>query len=243
VKIDSKVLDRVLDVKSRSISETERGVALKNRLDNLYGAWVALKDLSLEDPSRREFARYFPVALVGLIQGFFTFAVRDLIDCCDKFKLNSSKILDAQFSISAIVTVEKKNLSIGEITANSISLSSPQNIYSNLETITDNLFLKSVKEYPLRCPSCEAIHTCEALVPSMFSDVSVLFAKRNILAHEIASKEQIREAEIDQWFKSVSLLLLISDNVIFELYIEARRPGLLEMVKSLGSRARPSMPD
>jgi len=231
VKIDVKFLNRVLDAKSRSISETERANALKSRLEHLQAAWIELANLGLEEPSQKEFVRHFPVAFVSLLQGFYRLAIRDLIDCDKKYKLNCSKIVDAQYGLHAVVALEDQQVTVGEIVANAVSLSSPQSIYTNLNTITDGLFLKLVKEYPLKCPSCDAIHRPESMVPSMFQDIADLFSKRNILAHEIASEEAITREEVEQWFQSVGMLLMVSDNVIFRLCTEVRYPGLYEMIE------------
>lgn len=231
MKIDSKLLSRVLDAKSRMVSETPQGNVLKIRLEALYEAFETLKESKELKSERNELMRYFPIALVALIQGFFRNAIKELINNNDEYKINASQKIDAQFSIHAVVAIEKQELTIGEIISNTIPLSSLDNIYSTLNTITDKTFPRYLKTYKLKCPGCKSEYTPEEMIPALFEDLSELFSCRNILAHETADNIELLESMVEQWFQSVGVFLLVSDQVVARLQIESSFPGLSEIVE------------
>lgn len=76
--------------------------------------------------------RYFPIALVALIEGYLKMLYRDLIDSGEPFLSNAKNFRDIRASLDALIETRKKTLSLGEFIAEQLSHNSLGQIESNL---------------------------------------------------------------------------------------------------------------
>lgn len=177
------------------------------------------------DKSQRELTRYFPVALVACVEGYFRMVIKDLIDSGEPFLTNAEKpssLLKLDFSV--VRAVHGKAITVGELVAHGVSLSRLEHIEGALSSLLGTGFLQA-----LRTTADRWAHEVEGepstpilSKPSeVFADVARTFELRHIICHEIASAYEIESEEVARCFKSCVAFLRAADAFVSETI----RPG------------------
>ena len=173
------------------------------------------------DRKQLELARYFPVALVACIEGYFRMVVGDLIDSGDPYLTNAEKAGSSlKLDFAVMRAVHGKKITIGELVAHGVPISRIEHIDSVLSSILDTNFLSklrtTVDRWAHEVDGKPAIPLLSA-PDRTYKDVARTFELRHIICHEIASAYEIDLDEIERCFESCVSFLRAADECISEI--------------------------
>jgi hypothetical protein len=172
------------------------------------------------DKSEKEVIRYFPVALIACVEGYFRMAIKDLIDAGEPFLSNAEKPASSlKLDFSVLRAVHGKAITVGELVAHAVPLSRLEHIESALSSVVGTGFLQA-----LRTTTDRWAHEVrgQAKTPilskpdEVFSDVARTFELRHIICHEIASAYEIESDEVARCFESCAAFLRAADEFVSE---------------------------
>ncbi|EZP45590.1 lysozyme inhibitor LprI family protein [Delftia sp. RIT313] len=207
------IIQEIADIRQRR----QFGSAMAELPLRLFALENAFKS---HDRSQTELTRYFPVALVACMEGYFRMAIRELVDSGDPYLANAEKAastLKPDFSI--IRAVHGRRITIGELIAHSIPISRLEHIDSTLTSLLGTKFLKKLEAttdrwaHEVRGEPARPMLTDPGVV---FSNVSRTFDLRHVICHEIASAYEIDTAEIEACFESCVAFLRVADECVSE---------------------------
>lgn len=177
------------------------------------------------DRDDEELVRYFPVAIIACVEGYFRMAIRDLVDAGEPFLSNAEKVgpsLKIEFEL--LRAVHGKSVTVGELISHGVQLSRLEHIDSTLSALLGKGLLASLGTVTDRWehevmgkPSAPIVAEPDAV----FADVARTFELRHIICHEIASAYTITGPEVERCFQSCVLFLRAAD----ELVSETLHPG------------------
>ena len=182
------------------------------RLSAMAQAFEARKDV---DP---EFIKYFPVALIACIEGYFRMVIQELIDAGEPF-LSNAEATGQKIDFSILRAIHGKTITVGEMVAHSVSISSFEHINKWLGIFLGKDFVVALRTVHDRW-AVEILK--EPLAPvlqdpnSVFAGVKRTFELRHIICHEIASAYEINSQEIESCFEHCIAFLKASDELIAE---------------------------
>jgi len=167
-----------------------------------------------------ELVRYFPVALIACVEGYFRMAIKDLIDTGDPYLSNAEKPASSiKLDFSVIRAVHGKTITVGELVAHSVQLSRLDHIDVVLSTILGTGFLKGLETVTDRWAheiGGKEIAPILENPNNVFADVARAFELRHIICHEIASAYEIKLQEVARCFESCVAFLRASDEFVSE---------------------------
>lgn len=201
------------------------GTSHSELLSRIFQLEIAYRHLDRADT---ELARYFPVAIVACMEGYFKLAIAELIDSSDIYLSNASPLFGnkSKTDFETIKALAGKKLSIGELVAHTISYSSLENIDSALSTVTGAKFLTELKTTHDRWAheiNKEPITPIIKDSNSVYESVKNIFLMRHIVCHELASDYQFNFDQIGLCFKDCLIFLNASKEYLLNL-IEPNYP-------------------
>ncbi|HUG37504.1 MAG TPA: hypothetical protein VML54_11170, partial [Candidatus Limnocylindrales bacterium] len=163
------------------------------------------------DKKQRELTRYFPVALIAAMEGYFRAAVKDLVDAGEPFVSNADRpASNMRLDFSMIRAVHGKSVTIGELVAHAIPLSRLEHIEAAISSLLGGPFLPRLRTTIDRWahevegkPATPMLRDPERV----FADVARTFELRHIVCHELASSYVIEYDEVSRCFESCVQLL------------------------------------
>lgn len=173
------------------------------------------------DHVNTELTRYFPVALVACIEGYFRLSIRELIDAGDPYLTNAERLASSiKFDLMVIRAIHGKAVTVGEIVAHSVPLSRLDHIESSMSHLLGNSFLERMRTTTDRWNHKVGGAPIKPLLAdpdSVFSGVAKAFELRHIICHEIASAHEIQYSDVSQCFESCVSFLRSADELILEI--------------------------
>jgi hypothetical protein len=172
------------------------------------------------DKNDTELIRYFPVALIACVEGYFRMVIKDLIDAGEPYLTNAEKPASSlKLDFSLLRAVHGKTITVGELVAHSVQLSRLEHIETALSGLLAKEFLDSLRIITDRWAH-EVMGKPTAPILSepdkVFADVARTFELRHIICHEIASAYEIKSNEVARCFESCVAFLKAADEFISE---------------------------
>ena len=207
------IIQEIADIRERR----RFGSAMAELPLRLFALEQAFKD---HDKSQSELTRYFPVALIACVEGYFRMAIKDLIDAGEPFLTNAEKPASSlKLDFSVLRAVHGKTITVGELVAHSVAISRLEHIESSLTSLLGAGFLQSLRTTTDRWAH-EVRGESPALILSnpddVFAGVSRTFELRHIICHEIASAYEIESDEVARCLESCVAFLRATDELISE---------------------------
>lgn len=228
MKIDSRIIHQVIDVTSRQPSRTSRGDQLGKRLNGIRRALEEVRYNTKDSAARVELFKYIPIGLVACIQGYFVLAIQDLIDSGEPYSENVCQLKDLHFKMESVIALQGRQVSLGEVVVNMLSLSSIDGLFSNIDTIVGYSFKNALQAYNFTCPCCgQTIKLLDA-EPAVFKDVSEVFKYRNIFCHELAPNQSLPIKSAERFVQSISFFLIVVDSLVEQLLVSQQSERLLK---------------
>lgn len=212
------IIQEIADVRQRR----RFGSAISELPLRLFALENALKK---HDKSESELTRYFPVALIACVEGYFRMAIKDLIDAGEPYLTNAEKPASSlKLDFSVLRAVHGKTITVGELVAHGVPLSRLEHIEGALSSLLGTGFLQALRTTTDRWAHevrGEPITPILSNPDEVFADVTRTFELRHIICHEIASAYEIKSEEVAQCFESCVAFLRAADEFISETI----RPG------------------
>jgi len=172
------------------------------------------------DRSQSELTRYFPVALIACVEGYFRMAIKDLVDAGDPYLSNAERPASSlKLDFSILRAVHGKAITVGELVAHGMPLSRLDHIESAITSLLGTGFLQALRTTTDRWAHevrGEPAGPILADPDQVFSDLARTFELRHIICHEIASAYEIEADEVARCFQSCVAFLRASDEFISE---------------------------
>lgn len=183
----------------------------------LFALETAFKN---HDKADSELVRYFPVALIACVEGYFRMAIKDLIDAGEPFLTNAEKPASSlKLDFTVLRAVHGKTITVGELVAHGIQLSRLDHLEAALSNLLGTGFLQALRTTTDRWEQeVKGTPATPILVKpdQVFADVARTFELRHIICHEIASAYKIEAAEVACCFESCVAFLRAADELISE---------------------------
>ena len=183
----------------------------------LFALETAFKN---HDKGESELMRYFPVALIACVEGYFRMAIKDLIDAGEPFLTNAEKPASSlKLDFAVLRAVHGKTITVGELVAHGIQLSRLDHLEAALSNLLGTGFLQALRTTTDRwAQEVKGTPATPILVKpdQVFADVARTFELRHIICHEIASAYKIEATEVASCFESCVAFLRAADELIFE---------------------------
>ena len=207
------IIQEIADIRDRR----RFGSAMSELPMRLFALENAFKK---HDKIERELVRYFPVALIACVEGYFRMAIKDLVDSGEPYLTNAEKPASSlKLDFSLLRAVHGKAVTVGELVAHGVQLSRLEHIEAVFSSLLGKGFLEALRTTTDRWahevkgePSMPIL----AKPDSIFADVARTFELRHIICHEIASAYEIESAEVAQCFESCVSFLRAADELISE---------------------------
>jgi uncharacterized protein YecT (DUF1311 family) len=220
-----------------------RGIFGVLRLSSLQNAFERVK----EDAELR---RYFPLALVALLEGFVRHSIRTLLDyraeCLAQF-LGSSWAKDQRFDLGILSAIAGKQLSVGELVSHLIPIKSFETVDSALSAALGRSFVAQLRTVRKRTPEYQRDNESSVPVLSnepMISDPDVVvavigdgFRLRHVLAHEPASRLDVTKEQIGDQLRAVAAIMNATTEIIDQTVAPEAPMTQLGMNERAGERA------
>lgn len=213
-----ELIKEILEIRQRMKSDHTIS-ELFNRMSALEGAFEKRSEI---EP---ELLRYFPVALVACVEGFFRLAIKRIIDTGPPYIENAVKLLaNIKFDYEFIKALHGKQITIGDFVSHQVPLSSLAHIQAHLSALLSKDFLDGLRGVSDR--AAEEIHDrpkSHILTDSnlTYAAVSRTLELRHIICHELATNFSVTRDEIEGCFFNTTLFLKASE----ELVSETLQPG------------------
>ena len=99
-----------------------------------------------QDRAESELIRYFPVAIIACVEGYFRLAIKELVDSGEPFLTNAEKPTSSlKLDFSLLRAVHGKTVTVGELVAHSVQLSRLDHIESVLSSLIGKGLLDSLR--------------------------------------------------------------------------------------------------
>jgi hypothetical protein len=172
------------------------------------------------DKNEAELIRYFPVALIACVEGYFRMVIKDLIDAGEPYLTNAEKPASSlKLDFSLLRAVHGRTITVGELVAHSVRLSRLEHIETVLSGLLAKGFLNSLCTITDRWAHEIMGKPTEPILSEpdkVFADVARTFELRHIICHEIPSAYEIKSDEVARCFESCVAFLKAADEFISE---------------------------
>lgn len=193
------------------------GSAMAELPFRLFALERAFKD---HDQGNKELTRYFPVALVACIEGYFRLAIKELIDAGEPYLTNAERPASSmKLDFMVVRAIHGKAVTVGELVGHSVPLSRLDHIESSISSLLGTSFLNRMRTITDRWD-----HEVRGAPPKpiladsdgVFTGVAKAFELRHIICHEIASAHEIQYPDVAHSFESCVSFLRAADELISE---------------------------
>jgi hypothetical protein len=207
------IIQEIADVRQRR----RFGSAMSELPMRLFALEHAFKR---HDKIETELTRYFPVALIACVEGYFRMAIKDLVDSGEPFLTNAERPASSlKLDFSLLRAVHGKAVTVGELVAHGVQLSRLEHIEAILSSLLGRGFLDALRTTTDRWAheiKGKPVAPILSRPEDVFADVARTFELRHIICHEIASAYEIESEEVARCFESCASFLRTADELISE---------------------------
>ena len=216
------LLDEILSKRGRCPSDKIRIDLFNKRYTRLYETSMQLFTESAKtNPEATivdaEVIRYFPIALVACIEGYFRMAIADLINIGPPFIERVANLRDLNISVDVAIAIQTQKITLGEYISHFLSLNNLEDINKALSVLLNFDFLERLLTGRFDLfgkKEAEPFHLEELRGPFVVS-IKELFHTRHILCHEFAPELRIDNSQIMKFFTCADLFVGLSEVIIW----------------------------
>jgi len=202
----------------QEISDVRDRQRIGNAMTELPLRLFALEQEFKNHGASVELAKYFPVALIACLEGYFRMAIKDIIDAGEPYLSNAEKPASSvKLDFSLLRAVHGKAVTVGEIVSHGVPLSRLQHIQAVFSSLLGSDFLNGLRAVSDRWGHEVKGEPATPILKNpnvVFADVARTFELRHIICHEIASAYEINLKEIERCFESCVTFLRAADEFI-----------------------------
>ena len=206
----------ILDKRTRVHLSGPRWERFNRRIMPIMHASVELANTkALTAKTKAELFRYFPVAMVAALEGFFRMIYADLINTGEPYSGRAQGFRDLKFGAGPIVAVQGKKISAGELIAHQLPHNSFANVEANMSVLLGKTFRSAITIDGIA--PFAALARGKNFFASMASDLAEMFRVRHVFCHELATKVTLSPARAYQLCQAGVLLAIMTDMLMMEL--------------------------
>jgi len=172
------------------------------------------------DKGNEELTRYFPVALVACMEGYFRLAIKELVDAGEPYLSNAERPASAlKLDFTLLRAVHGKTVTIGDLVGHGVPLSRLEHIDSTMSSLLGRPFIAGLRTVHDRWSvEVRGESPTPMLVKpdNVFSQVARTFELRHIICHELASAHEVGYEEVADCFEGSVAFLKAADELVSE---------------------------
>ena len=162
-----------------------------------------------------ELSRYFPVALVACIEGYFRMAIANLIDKGSPFIDRVSDLRDINISVDVAVAIQTKKVTLGEYISHFLSISNLEDINRAISALLKIDFLETLLSSQFHLFEEDPPIQLDQARGDFILAVQELFQTRHMLCHEFASDMRVDNAGMLRFFTATDVLVSLAEVIIW----------------------------
>lgn len=196
--------------------QTSRIQAFSSRVDAISSAFQRLVRVAEPDSliPEEELGRYFPVALVAAVEGYFRQCVADLVNRGGPFLERAAKLKDVSLTLHAASAIKQERISLGDYVAHFISISSLDDINRALSTLLGMDFLDRLLSSHFNVFEGEEALVLDKEREAVVNAARDLFQLRHILCHEFAADVRPTNGDIVRLMTIADVLVSLSEVIV-----------------------------
>ena len=198
----------ILEKRSRLKKRSQAQEQFRARLIPVVAGFRALKELGDGEKYRNEFLKYGPIGYVACVEGYFRLIVADLINSGSPYLEAASKFDEIKISLSSVVAIQSKSITLGEYISHMVPLNSLADIDRCFSVLLDCDFIFEIKKFNISKTPDQKPLTIEEVSPAIFKNVKEIFRLRNIYAHELATSEPLKPKRIEECIGAIALFVI-----------------------------------
>ncbi len=209
------ILQEILDKKVRSECD-ERLKSYILRTDCVRNSHLLLMGLEAKESKtiNPELSRYYPVAIVAGIEGYFRSAIADLINSGTPFIERVTNLSNVKLNLDIAAAIQKKEISLGDYVSHFLSISSLDDINKAMSALLEVDFIDHV------CSSEFELYTDEDPISlrenrdDFIKSIKELFTIRHLICHEYSNDLYIDNGKILRFFVSAEFLVSFTEVIL-----------------------------
>lgn len=170
--------------------------------------------------SNRELLRFFPIAVIATVEGFFRKAISELLDSDpDRLQgvLESKFGREQKFDLSILSAVAGRSVTVGDLVAHLLTLTRVDHIEFCMSLVLGKSFFEELRmvhdRYAVELEGKPKTPIIGNLDP-ILDDLAKAFEYRHIFAHELAATHGITPVEVTQILDSARVFFNAASEVV-----------------------------
>lgn len=208
------ILEEIIEKRDRLIS-TDRFDNFKKRLDSIDDSYKFLMSTIAPDAIRcnEELSRYYPVALVAMIEGYFRAVISDLINKGSPFVERATQLSNVKLNVETAAAIQLQKITIGEYVAHFLRISSLDDINRAMSHLLNFDFLDHLITSEFDLFEDGPLTLREARTDFILA-VKDLFTMRHMLCHEFSESLSIDNGGYFRFALASEYLICLSEVVV-----------------------------
>lgn len=208
------ILEEIIEKRERLIS-TDRFDNFKKRMDEIDDSYQFLMSITAPDTTRcnEELSRYYPVAFVAMIEGYFRTVISDLINKGSPFVERATKLSNVKLNVETASAIQLQKITVGEYVAHFLRISSLDDINRAMSHLLNFDFLDHLITSEFDLFEDESLTLREARA-DFIQTVKDLFTMRHMLCHEFSENISIDNGRYFKFALASEYLISLSEVVI-----------------------------
>jgi Lysozyme inhibitor LprI len=206
-----EIIEQIADARRR-LRAGRASAELPIRLQSIEHAFSTL------NRENKELIRYFPVALVACMEGYFRITIKEVVDVGEPYLSNAERLIASlKLDFTFVKALHGKSVTVGELVGHNIPLSRLDHIEAAMTTLLDSSLIEGLRAFRSRW-EVETRGAASGPILSepdqIFADVARTFELRHIISHELASAHEVKYDEVAQCLNSCVSFLQAVDEFI-----------------------------
>jgi len=208
------LVQEIIEIRSRNKSGPAQGELLL-RLMALQRAFEE------KDNTNEELLKYFPIAMVACMEGYFRLIIKEIIDSGEPYLEHASKLVEkGRFNYDVAKAFHGQKISLGEFVSHMVSTNNLAGIDTNMSTLLDVNYFDEISKVHDRW--AHEIHgePKKPIIDDMKSlkqRVAKAFELRHVFCHELANRHPLDSAEIEECFNATLTFIKAADEYHYQM--------------------------
>ena len=156
--------------------------------------------------------RYFPVAMVATMEGYFRLVVRDLVNAGHPFRERVAALERMEIGLESLLAIAGRQLTPGDIVSHFLGFNNLGDIQRNMSKLLDLDFLHEVKTWEVAMGDGRPPIVLGELQPPVVPLLERPFELRHIYCHELAVKQAVASRKVADSTRAGFLLTFATED-------------------------------
>ena len=187
-------------------------------IQQLYLIEDLLKTWKLRGDNTKYLSEFIPIRLVTILEVFTRDTIREIVDHGSEYSDRAGKITTTKIDFDFVKHMVGKRLTIGDLVAHSVSISSIDNIIAALEILIPN-FTTKMKTSHARWTEEQSTWPLSPIIKDFdqtICQLKRLFYIRHIVTHELPTNTVFDISEVEQFCSASLNFIQACDWVVIE---------------------------